>query len=554
NEYNQEPYNPKFTFDCSPNILESRNYQNISNITLQQTFYPSNLSQGEISLYYLDNGNYTKVNNTAITATYGDTLTFFIAGGKNLVDQSNNSIPDNNYMLIVNSVFAEHNGDYNYANITYVTDVTDAALSSFTSNIGQDFEVSPVKVLVKFIKAGIVALGGYKSEGADVNSQTYVEGFTGTATITVNKKLIRMGVPNATMVYGTGTLVKVDNSEFVLYDDDLVNPPVDKATIIESSKLIIVGTSDYKTLTAGTYQDYVSVELNHENYGLVTGGIDLGDLTVNGQILTNDTEGVSIVLDDTNCIYNGQRQTPNITSISYLTSTLEIDPSKTSYYNAINAGFKTAYMTVTLIGNYNGTLTAYYSIAKFDISKANYASSLSESVEYNGSSLVKDFSSIENGVTKSKVSIPSSNMDLWLNTDFEIFYSNNINVSSESSKATISIAGKGNNVTGTHTIKFDILPQTITTADISDYTLEFESVRDYNYTYTGSAITPVVKYLYSETKGISFNVTDSYSYKDGSGNILDDGAINVGKYYVVATINGSVNSLYINYVGTVELE
>jgi hypothetical protein len=315
------------------------------------------------------------------------------------------------------------------------------------------------------------------------------------------------------MAYGTGVLVKKPDSNFELDEEALVEV-TDGQAIIDSAELIFA-FQDYTTLSAGTYGGYVSVKINHPNYTIKAGGLTNGDLTVEGQPLTNDTEGVVIEIDDSNCVYNGSIQMPYITSVQYKNVNLTYDP-KVKYAEGdtcINAGYKTAYFTITLTGNYIGTLIGYYSIAKLDIADAVYASELFNSEVYTGSSITKTFTYIENGATKSYVSVnEDSPKYLFLNNDFEIFYSNNINVSSAESKASISIAGKGTNVEGTHVINFDILPQGISDSDISDYTLRFNSLVADEYTYNGSAITPEVTYLYSETKGISFNV-DPTAYR-----------------------------------------
>ena len=51
--------------------------------------------------------------------------------------------------------------------------------------------------------AGKVTVGGYKTAGADVDGQTYVEGFSGATTINAKQKEISIVVPDATMAYGT---------------------------------------------------------------------------------------------------------------------------------------------------------------------------------------------------------------------------------------------------------------------------------------------------------------------------------------------------------------
>ena len=552
-ESNENPYKPGLSYVCAINNeeLEAKNYQDFSLGEISQTFYPSNLPQNPLNFYFSSNGSYTEVTAGATaTYTYGDRVNFFITGGTDLVNQDNKAVKDNNYMLIVNSVFANVSGDFAQVRVNYITDINDTDIQNFKAAFPTVWKTSVVKAEVQFISAGKVVMGSYKTAGADENTQTYIEVFSNSITIDVKKKEISIVVPDATMIYGTGVLTKNEGSDFEFDNDELVNPSVDLVEIPTYLELIC-NRSDYLKLGAGVYNGAVSVEFTHPNYTLKSGGITYGDLTISGQVLTNDTEGVSIVLDDSGCVYNGSIQIPSITTVSYGATTLTYDSSKIVYDNAIQAGENTARLTLTLTGNYRGTLIAYYSIAKLDIKNAIFDPYLTADEVYTTTSITKNFI---NGET-SYVTVNRNNpTPLILNTDFEVFYSNNINVSSPTAKATITIAGKGNNVGGGHTLYFNIVPQTVATADISDYTLKFNNVASKEYTFTGEAITPTVTYLYSDTKGVAFNVSDVYVYLNSSKLEVDGGPINVGIYYVVATIQGAANSLYVNYVGTVELE
>jgi len=544
-EYNENPYNPSFAFTPAINNteIEGYNYKAISLTQLVQKFYPSNLNQGEVSLYYKQGSSYTKVTTGAqLTVTYGDKLTFFVIGGTSLKKDGNN---DNNYSLIINSQQISVTGKYDFADIVYESNTSDAEITAFISSVTDSGKsVGIIKVTVQFTLASdSVVIGGYKA-GGENDGQTYVEGFSSSISIKVDKKGIAIIVPNATMTYGTDIIVKDADSDFVLSEEDIVFAS-DREDILNS--LVLRSLENYTTYQAGVYAKNVTVTFTNKNYTTKPSGITYGDLTVSGQVLTNDTEGITITANDANCIYDGTGQRPTGISAQYKTITLTYDTTKVVYSNNIDAGTNTASFIITLTGNYQGTLIGYYSIKKLSIADAIFDAKLLESQEYTSQAISKEFSYAEGMETRSRVTTKTGT-GLFINKDFEVYYSSNINVGT----ATISLIGKGNNVGGSHTITFTITPQVITRQDITDYSLNFNGVTATNFTYNGSPILPTVTYLYSATKSLTFETTTTFKYLDSTKQEVSP--VEVGSYYVVTTITKAANSSYNNYTGEIELE
>ncbi|MBR1985266.1 MAG: hypothetical protein IKA31_05930, partial [Clostridia bacterium] len=559
-EYNEGPYIPALGYTCvRNNRLETYNYTSFAERTLNQTFYPSNQKQGELLLYVQVGSDYTRI--TADTTLnqdyrYGDTVTAFVTGGTDLYTSA--GVKDNKYILLLNSIEISTSSNYEGANVTVTTDETDGAIATFKQIAV--WSIAVVKYEIKLTKTGNVSLSAYKLGGSaqaddQGNAQTYVDVYSNATILRVGKKRIDITAPTATMEYSSGVLILYQpaqgegENKIVLNAANLVFTS-DEASILESASLVCYEVG-YESLSAGNYPNYVSVALNHPNYE--AGSVTKGILKVLGQPLTIDTPGIAVEFDDSDCIYNGQEQAPSRIRISYGTNALTY--SNIVYKDNVNAG--TASFTVTLSGNYKGDLTFYYQIKKLQIANAIFDESLTAPETYTSSSITKAFTYKDGDTDKSYVSVYRAKPTfLFLYSDFEIYYSGNINAGT----ATIYLSGKGQNVEGSHQLTFTINPMEVKQEDISDYTLVFDGKTSTSFTYSGSEIKPTVTYLKSEKYNVTFKVSNTYKYLNSDGNeMLDEDdnpiyPINVGSYFVQATIEGEKNEdTYVNYIGTVQL-
>ncbi len=175
---------------------------------------------------------------------------------------------------------------------------------------------------------------------------------------------------------------------------------------------------------------------------------------------------LSAVIDQT---YTGKVIIPSPV-VTFDGATLVKDTDYTLAY-ADNTNVGTASITITGIGNYNGTAAMTFNIAAADIASASIAPISNQVwtgsaitplpvVTLNGAILVKD-------------------------TDYTLAYTNNTNVGT----ATITLSGSGN-FTGTTSTTFSIVGRDISHAEVAPIS---------DATYTGSAITPLPVVTYGAT-------------------------------------------------------
>ena len=202
------------------------------------------------------------------------------------------------------------------------------------------------------------------------------------------------------------------------------------------------------------------------------------EFTISGVDITD------AAIDVSPCEYTGAALTPDCTvTMNGRTLKSGID-YKVSYSNNVNVGTK-AMVTVTGTGNYKGTVVGYFEITARDLSKAEISVA---SVVYTGKALTPD----------AVVTLDGEILNAGI--DYEISYSNNINVTTAKSKAAVTIKGIGNYrgaVSGT----FDITAKDISEAVISDIP---------DQKYDGSEIRPNVSVTLGGEKltaGTDYTVT-----------------------------------------------
>ena len=176
----------------------------------------------------------------------------------------------------------------------------------------------------------------------------------------------------------------------------------------------------------------------------------------------------TVTFSTTSYVYDGKAKTPAVT-VKDGTATLVKDTDYTvSYSNNVTIGTNTAKAVVKGKGSYGGSVTKTFTITKRNV--ANFTVTFDKSsFEYNGKALKPNFS-ITDSVT-GKLS-PGS--------EYIYTYRNNLNAGT----AEVIITAQNGMYTGTKTAYFTISPKSF-----SGCTLTVDAS---SYTYSGSAIVPVV--------------------------------------------------------------
>lgn len=163
------------------------------------------------------------------------------------------------------------------------------------------------------------------------------------------------------------------------------------------------------------------------------------EFTITGKPITSDM----MVLSSENFVYNGGVQKPSVT-VKDGSKTLTIG----SDYTLTNeGGTSVGNYSVTVVGkgNYTSEASRTYSIVEKD-GPTNFTISLSNtSVQYDGSE------------QKPSVTVTDGTKTLTIDTDYEVSYTNHVNVGT----ATVTVTGKGN-YAGTKTATFTITAKPLT--------------------------------------------------------------------------------------------
>ncbi len=293
----------------------------------------------------------------------------------------------------------------------------------------------------------------------------YINNFNeGTATIKAN------GInKNTGSVSETFAILPIDitDAEAALaqdvyeYTGSAVCPAVTMITVKRNGAAAAVTSMDAFEIS---YKDNVDVGTAVVEITAVSGHGFTGkfskEFTISGVDITD------AAIDVSPCEYTGLALTPDC-SVTMNGRKLKSGADyKVSYSNNVNVGTK-AMVTVTGTGNYKGTIVGYFEITARDLGKAEIGVA---SVVYTGKALTPD----------AVVTLDGEILNAGI--DYEISYSNNINVTTAKSKAAVTIKGIGNYrgaVSGT----FDITAKDISGAVISDIS---------DQKYDGSEIRPNV--------------------------------------------------------------
>ena len=179
-------------------------------------------------------------------------------------------------------------------------------------------------------------------------------------------------------------------------------------------------------------------------------------------------------------VYTGKTIEPNVSLIYKNIELINGLDYQVYYESNINAGY--ARISVKGIGNYKGEITGGFQIQPKTIDEINLKET---SFVYTGNEITPD------------VIVKSGNKELVKDNDYNIYYSNNINVGT----ATIRINGTGN-YTGSTTLEFNIVSKSIKNMNvIADLSKK---------QYTGNSIKPVVELRDNNNNN---KLRENYDYK-----------------------------------------
>lgn len=269
-------------------------------------------------------------------------------------------------------------------------------------------------------------------------------------------------------------------------------------------------TVKYDDITLIKDTHYSLSYVNNTNVGQATITITLkggytGSSSVNFNIVQKSLSGATVTSSPTSFTYNGSIQKPTFSVVKdSKTLKLDIDYEVTYDGDAISAG--TQNVTISGIGNYNGSTTSSYTISEVNISTASVTLE-ALTYTYNGTAQRPAVSEVRVGT----LTVPT--------TDYTIAYPDD--VTNQGTK-TITITAQ-NNFTGTVTKNYTISPKPVT----SDMIILSSSYLE----YTGSLLKPTVTVKDGATTLIEGDTKD-YT-------LVNDGAVNVGTYSVSISGHGN---------------
>lgn len=352
---------------------------------------------------------------------------------------------------------------------------------------------------------------------------------------------INVGTMTATAVIsGMGDYTGSTEKNFTINKKDLSDPTI-KVTAsdvtyaygsnVSSPAITVTDTVSGKELTGGTYgTDYtISYPTRPKEVGdnypfTITAKADsnyTGTATGTYRVLPLDvSQSAQVTLAQTEYEYNGEAFKPAVTSVVVNGITLENGKDYTvDYKDNIDAGDK-AKAIVTFMGNYTGSVTAYFTITS-PLPNVKDATLTIADQTYTGKQITPDVSTITiAGQTFTK------------DKDYTVTYGENKNVG----YGQITLTGNKQTCAGTRLIEFKI-----NAANINRVCTVKGLVSGQKFAYTGSAIIPKISVTYGN---ITLVENEDYTIQYSSSN-----PVKAGSYLVAITGKGNytdhIDMLYI---------
>lgn len=304
------------------------------------------------------------------------------------------------------------------------------------------------KQLTKDVDYELVYIGNTKEGTATIQANGIN---TNTGSVSTTFEILPIDISDA--------VVTLENEEYE-YTGREIKPEVRMIMVKRSGKSEAVTSLDGFNVT---YDSNINVGTANVTVAAVKGSGFTGK-TVRTFEITKVDMADAVVEIDGSYEYTGSAIAPKYTVILDGKTLKEGTDYTAVCSNNVNVG-KRAMVTVTGAGNYTGTTIGYFEITAKNISGADVAVA---DAEFTGIPVTPAITVTVDGEIL--------NADI----DYTISYNNNINATTDKTKAAVVIKGTGN-YTGTVTCTFDIAPKDISGAVISD--IEAQN-------YTGKEVTP----------------------------------------------------------------
>ena len=321
------------------------------------------------------------------------------------------------------------------ATITYSTDST--ATKTYSAANPQITDVADSKTVYYRVS--------YNGETVD-----------GSAKVTISKKTLTVQAGNQTITYGDAVPSYTATYTGLVARDNT-----------ETFKNSLMYTCTYQQGSDKGSYDIIPSGLSDANYDI---SYQKGTLTV-GVRTIGITWGDTLTFD-----YDGNKHLPTATATGMIAGdTLKLTVA-TDSGNAINAGTYTARVTEitgTKAGNYKlpSNATQSYTIRPVSLSAAGIVITGADTLTYNGKE------------QKPGITVTLGDKTLTANTDYTVSYADNINATTDTSKATVTITGAGN-YKGTASAKFAIKKAALTVR-AEDKTIKYGEEPQFTAKYDG---------------------------------------------------------------------
>lgn len=300
-------------------------------------------------------------------------------------------------------------------------------------------------------------------------------------------------------------VVTLENEEYE-YTGKEIKPAVRMITVNRSGKTEAVTSLDGFNVT---YDSNINVGTANVTVTAVKGSGFTGK-TARTFAITGVDMSDALVEITGSYVYTGKAITPQYTVTLGGKVLTEGEDYKVSLSNNVNVG-KRAMLTVTGSGNYTGKAVAYFEITAKNISSADVKAA---NATYTGKPATPD------------VTVTLDGEILNAGIDYTISYSNNVNATTDKTKAAVVVKGTGN-YTGSVTGTFDIAPKDISDAVIGD--IEAQN-------YTGKEVTPEVS-VSLDGKVLTAGTDYSVSYDNNIAASEDAEVIVTGRGNYTGTIS-----------------
>jgi len=307
--------------------------------------------------------------------------------------------------------------------------------------------------------------------------------------------------------------VKVTNIKNIPYTGEIVTP--------------IFTVKDGKTeLTEGVHYN---ITCKSWQVGTATATITgIGDTYVGEKTITFKIIGTALKAKDVTVmgvpqIYSGSAIEPTV-EVTVAGTSLSPTDYVVSYDKNVKAG--NAVVIVTGIGQYTGTVKKTFKITPFDLSSND-----NDLLTYKTTNIVIPYAKGGSKLTEDDLAITFNNTRLTEGVDYTLIYKKNTKVTTDETKASVKIKGKGNFKGTTAEIFFEIKPQELENLRNNITVLDVLEKKATTY----NRVTPIIKDLNGKAlkKGTDFEIAGYYPTKESDTPLTETPKVNDTVYVAI---------------------